>query len=90
MQISEDISSALHQIETIKKSIEESDDVKLQSTTEDSLKIILDILQDPVFKNIVKVQDSLSELNNQIVQHPSILPADFDINISGEFTLIFL
>lgn len=87
MHLGGDISSALQQIEAIKKSIDESDDPKLQMGTADSLKTILDILQDPVFRTIVHVQDSLAELNTQLVQHPSMLPNDFDIDVSGNLIL---
>lgn len=87
MQINPDISGALQQIEAIKKAVDDSDDPKLQSNTSDSLKIILDILQDPVFRSIIQIQDSVSELNNQIQQHPSILPSDFDINASGDLII---
>lgn len=87
MHLSADISSALQQIEAVKKGIEESDDPKLQMNTAESLKTILDILQDPVFRTIVHVQDSLSELNSQLAQHPSMLPNDFDIDVSGNLVL---
>lgn len=87
MQINSDISSALQQIEAIKKAVEDSDDPKLQINTADSLRTILDILQDPVFRSIIQIQDSVSELNTQISQHPSILPSDFDINLSGDLVI---
>ncbi|GAB0086267.1 Patj [Sergentomyia squamirostris] len=87
MHLNADISSALQQIEAIKKVVDESDDPKLQQTTGDDLKIILDILTDPVFRNIVQVQDSLAELNTQIAKHPSILAGDFDITASGDLVL---
>lgn len=87
MHLSADISSALQQIEAVKQGIDESDDPKLQMNTAESLKTILDILQDPVFRTIVHVQDSLSELNTQLVQHPSMLPNDFDIDVSGNLVL---
>lgn len=87
MHLNSDISSALQHIEAIKKVIDDSDDAKLQMTTGDSLKLILSLLQDPVLRSIVQVQDSLNDLNKQIVQHPSILPSDFDINASGELVL---
>ncbi|XP_037951485.1 patj homolog [Teleopsis dalmanni] len=87
MHLSADISSALQQIEAVKKGIDDSDDPKLQMQTAESLKTILDILQDPVFRTIVHVQDSLSELNAQLVQHPSMLPADFDIDVAGNLVL---
>lgn len=87
MHLNSDISSALQHIEAIKKVIDDSDDAKLQMNTSESLKIILGLLQDPVLRSIVQVQDSLSDLNKQIVQHPSILPNDFDINASGDLVL---
>lgn len=87
MHLNADVSSALQQIEAIKKAIDESDDAKLQMNTTESLKTILDILQDPVFRSIVQVQDSLYELNTQLVQHPSMLPNDFDIDVSGNLVL---
>ncbi|XP_030385662.1 patj homolog [Scaptodrosophila lebanonensis] len=87
MHLNADISSALQQIDSVKRSIDEADDPKLQLQTAESLKTILDILQDPVFRTIVHVQDSLSELNAQLVQHPSMLPNDFDIDVSGNLVL---
>jgi len=87
MHLSADISSALQQIEAVKKSIDESDDPKLQMQTAESLNTILGILQDPVFRTIVHVQDSLSELNAQLGQHPSMLPNDFDIDVAGNLVL---
>lgn len=87
MQVNTDISNALQQIEAIKKAVDEGDDEKLQANTADSLKTILDILQDPVFRSIIRIQDSVSELNNQITQHPSLLPGDFDINPSGDLSI---
>ncbi|XP_013111705.2 patj homolog [Stomoxys calcitrans] len=86
MHLNADISSALQQIEAVKRVIDESDP-KLQSQTAESLKTILDILQDPVFISIVHVQDSLSELNAQLTQHPSMLPNDFDIDMAGNLVL---
>lgn len=87
MQINTDISSALQQIEAVKKAVDDSDDLKLQANTAESLKTILDILQDPVFRSIIQFQDSVSELNGQISQHPSILPSDFDLSLSGDLIL---
>lgn len=87
MHLNADISAALQHIEAIKKTIDDSDDAKLQMSTGDSLKIILSLLQDPVLRSIVQVQDSLGDLNKQIIQHPSILPSDFDIMPAGELVL---
>lgn len=87
MHLNSDVSSALQQFEAIKKSIDDSDDPKLQMSTADDLKLILDVLQDPVFRSIVQIQDSIAELNGQITQHPSILPGDFDITLSGDLVV---
>uniref|UniRef100_A0A1B0BE50 Patj homolog n=1 Tax=Glossina palpalis gambiensis TaxID=67801 RepID=A0A1B0BE50_9MUSC len=87
MHLSADISSALQQIEAVKRGVNESDDAKLQALTDESIKTIVDILRDPVFRTIVHVQDSLSELNAQLTQHPSMLPNDFDIDMAGNLVL---
>lgn len=87
MQLAQDISAALLQIEAVKKGIDDSDDPKLQITTAESLQTILEILNDPVFRQIIQCQDSLADLNTQIAQHPSMLPNDFDIDLSGNLVL---
>ncbi|KAH8302084.1 hypothetical protein KR044_002531 [Drosophila immigrans] len=87
MHLSADISSALQQIEAVKKGIDESDDAKLQLQTTESLNTILGILTDPVFRTIAHVQESLYELGIQLGQHPSMLPNDFDIDVSGNLVL---
>lgn len=87
MHFNADLSTALQHIETIKSVIDKSDDAKLQMNTSESLKLILGLLQDPVLRSIVQVQDSLTDLNKQIVQHPSILPSDFDITMAGDLVL---
>ncbi|EDV96742.1 patj homolog [Drosophila grimshawi] len=87
MHLSADLSSALQQIEAVKKGIDESEDVKLQMQTADSLNTILGILTDPVFRTIAHVQESLYELGIQLGQHPSMLPNDFDIDVSGNLVL---
>ncbi|EZA62055.1 Patj-like protein [Ooceraea biroi] len=55
--------------------------------TSQDLKSLISLLEDPVFRSIVTIQDSLIELNTQLTHHPSILPGDFDINISGQLEL---
>lgn len=37
--------------------------------------------------SVVSMQDSLSELNQQLLRHPSILPVDFDITPCGDLVL---
>lgn len=85
--INADVSKSLQILEAVKKAIDESDDDKLQMNTAEDMKLILDLLQDPVFRNICQVQDSLAELNVQIGQHPSILPSDFDVNECGQLLI---
>lgn len=87
MHLSEDISKSLQMLEAVQKAINESDDDKLQMNTAEDMKLILDLLQDPVFRNIIQVQDSLAELNVQIGQHPSILPSDFGVNEFGQLII---
>ena len=67
--------------------MEDCDDPKLQMHTSQDLKSLISLLEDPVFRSIVTIQDSLIELNTQLTHHPSILPGDFDINISGQLEL---
>lgn len=86
MHLNADISSALQLLEDIKQTVEELDD-KVQSTTSQDLNLLISVLENPIFRSIVTVQDSLRELNQQLRQHPSILPADFDITSSGELVL---
>ncbi|RZF43873.1 hypothetical protein LSTR_LSTR007209 [Laodelphax striatellus] len=67
--------------------INQSDDPKLQAQTSADLNLLISALENPIFRSIVTIQDSLSELNVQLHQHPSILPVDFDINVAGELVL---
>ncbi|XP_070514878.1 multiple PDZ domain protein isoform X2 [Cardiocondyla obscurior] len=87
MPLSADISTALHLLEHVQERVEDCDDPKLQMHTSQDLKSLISLLEDPVFRSIVSIQDSLIELNTQLTHHPSILPGDFDINISGQLEL---
>jgi len=71
----------------VQERVEDSDDPKLQMHASQDLKSLISLLEDPVFRSIVTIQDSLLELNTQLTHHPSILPGDFDINISGQLEL---
>lgn len=82
-----EISNAQNQIELIKQAIEDSNDPSLQLETLDDIQLILDVLEDPIFRNLIQIQDSIKELNGQIQQHPSILPGDFDIDIAGDLII---
>ncbi|XP_014610897.1 PREDICTED: uncharacterized protein LOC106790479 isoform X3 [Polistes canadensis] len=87
MSLSTDISTALHLLEHIQERVEDCDDPKLRMYTTQDLQSMISLLEDPVFRSIVTIQDSLFELNSQLGDHPSILPGDFDINISGHLEL---
>lgn len=83
-----DISNAQQNIEIIKQSVIDSADASLQLDTLDDLNSLLYILDDPIFRDLIKIQDVIVELNGQLQQHPSILPADFDIvPTTGELVL---
>ncbi|CAH1153618.1 unnamed protein product [Phaedon cochleariae] len=87
MHLNADISSALQLLEDIKQTVDDLADPKLQINTCQDLNLLISVLENPVFRSIVTVQDSLSELNEQLGQHPSILPVDFDITAAGELVL---
>ncbi|KAL3289438.1 hypothetical protein HHI36_022863 [Cryptolaemus montrouzieri] len=87
MHLNADISSALQLLEDIKHKVDDLGDSKLQVNTYQDLNLLISVLENPVFRSIVTVQDSLSELNQQLGQHPSILPVDFEIPPSGELIL---
>ncbi|XP_025158987.1 uncharacterized protein LOC105190328 isoform X2 [Harpegnathos saltator] len=87
MPLSADISTALHLLEHVQERVDDCDDPKLQMHTSQDLKSLISLLEDPVLRSIVTIQDSLIELNTQLAHHPSILPGDFDINISGQLEL---
>ncbi|XP_020285620.1 uncharacterized protein LOC109855592 isoform X2 [Pseudomyrmex gracilis] len=87
MPLSADISTALHLLEHVQERVEDCDDPKLQMHTSQDLKSLISLLEDPVFRSIVTIQDSLLELNSQLLIHPSIVPGDFDINVSGQLEL---
>lgn len=74
-----DISNAQQNLEIIKQSVIDSADASLQLDTLDDLNSLLFILDDPIFRDLIKIQDVIVELNEQLQQHPSILAADFDI-----------
>jgi multiple PDZ domain protein len=74
-----EISTAQQNIEVIKQAVIDSSDASLQLDTLDDLNSLLSILDDPIFRDLLKIQDVIQELNGQLQQHPSILPADFDI-----------
>uniref|UniRef100_A0A023F3W4 Pdz domain-containing protein n=2 Tax=Triatoma infestans TaxID=30076 RepID=A0A023F3W4_TRIIF len=87
MPLNSDISSALHLLEHIHSVIMHNDDTKLQTQTNNEFKFLITLLENPIFRNIVSIQDSIRELSRQLQEHPSIVPVDFDIRPSGELIL---
>jgi len=61
---------------------------KNKGCNESDLNIILNVLQCPVFKNIVTVQNSLKELQKQCAKHPTIDSKNFNITTDGRLELI--
>lgn len=83
-----ELSSATQNLEIIKQAVIDSGDAALQVDTLDDLNSLLYILNNPIFRDLIKIQDVIVELNGQLQQHPSILPADFDIvPTTGELIL---
>lgn len=74
-------------MEHIHSVILQSDDTKLQSQTNSEFKFLITLLENPIFRNIVNIQDSVRELSRQLQEHPSIVPVDFDIRPNGELIL---
>lgn len=64
--------------------------VKNKGCDENDLNIILNVLQCPVFKNIVTVQNSLNELKKVCSKHSSIDAKNFNITTDGRLELIDL
>lgn len=82
-----DISTALHLLEHIHDRVNGCDDPKLQLHSSEDLELLVSLLEDPVLRTVAVIQDSLTDLNSQLSQHPSILPGDFDINLIGQLEL---
>lgn len=64
--------------------------IKNKGCDESDLNIILNVLQCPVFNNIVKVQNSLKELKKQYLKHPKLDGKNFNITPDGRLELIDL
>lgn len=64
--------------------------VKNKGCDENDLNIVLNVLQCPVFKNIVTVQNSLKELKRACQKHASLGNANFNITPDGKLELIGL
>lgn len=87
MPLSPDTSAALSLLERIQRSIKESEDPRMSDQCSNDLNTLISVLESPVFRGIVIIQDSLKELKKQVLQHPSIVPRDFDITEDGRLVL---
>lgn len=88
MHLNADISSALQLLHNIKQVVDDLDDPKLLTNTYQDMDLLISTLENPIFRGIITVQDSLSELSQELIQHPSILPVDFDITTSGLYYIL--
>ena len=91
MYLSNDVSSALKIVEEIKVIVDKSDgksQSQSQSTISNDLNRLISLLDNPIIRSIVNIQESLGGLNKQLTQHPSLLPFDFDISLSGKLLLL--
>lgn len=64
--------------------------IKNKKCDENDLNIILNVLQCPVFKNIVTVQNSLKELKRQFIKHPNLDAKNFNFTSDGKLEVIDL
>nr|XP_045589479.1 uncharacterized protein LOC123751438 [Procambarus clarkii] len=67
--------------------MKETDETKLSDQCSNDLNTLISVLESPVFRGIINIQESLKELKKQVSQHPSIVPADFDISREGKLIL---
>ncbi|GAB6026518.1 hypothetical protein CHUAL_012941 [Chamberlinius hualienensis] len=87
MPIANDAKQALNILERIQRNVEGTDAMRPGSQASEDLHSLINVLNNPVFKGILNIQDSLIELKHQLHKHPSILPVDFDIKGTGELIL---
>ncbi|XP_034934765.1 patj homolog isoform X2 [Chelonus insularis] len=87
MSLAADISTALHLLVHIHNRVKDNDKLEFHLHTSDDVSLLISLLEEPLFRSIVVIQDSLIDLNTQLIQHPSILPGDFDINLIGQLEL---
>lgn len=82
-----DAERALSLLERVKQNIITNDTDNNYSRVETDLQLLTSLLKSPVLKNILKVEDSLGDLQSHLIHHPSLLPSDFDINNAGHLVL---
>ncbi|KAI9558121.1 hypothetical protein GHT06_014874 [Daphnia sinensis] len=84
MPVSSDAKRALALLERVQQRVAANDEGNgVASQVQADLDLLTSLLQNPVLRNILKLEDSLEELNQHLVHHPSLLPSDFDIDKTG-------
>lgn len=79
-----DAKRALALLERVQQRVATNDEGNgVASQVQADLDLLTSLLQNPVLRNILKLEDSLEELNQHLVHHPSLLPSDFDIDKTG-------
>ncbi len=82
--LSADAKRALALLERVQQKVTNNDAGNgVASQVQTDLDLLTSLLQNPVLRNILKLEDSLEELNQHLMHHPSLLPSDFDIDKSG-------
>lgn len=83
-----DANKALGLLEQVQKKVTNGNGENgLASQVQTDLELLTNLLNNPVLRNILKLEDSLQELNGHLQHHPSLLPSDFDIDGSGQLVL---
>ncbi|XP_045028457.1 multiple PDZ domain protein isoform X3 [Daphnia magna] len=84
MPVTSDAKRALALLERVQQRVATNDEGNgVASQVQADLDLLTSLLQNPVLRNILKLEDSLEELNQHLVHHPSLLPSDFDIDKTG-------
>ncbi|XP_074598985.1 multiple PDZ domain protein-like isoform X2 [Brevipalpus obovatus] len=87
MSIKEDIKNLAKSLQIFKNKLDED---KRQLNNEqlcNDVQVLLNVLECPVFDNIVNIRGALDQLKNELARHPSILPLDFEILKDGRLQL---
>lgn len=72
--------SDIEKIENLLQNFNEKLKPDIDKQLKKDIETLLNVLSCPIFDSIVKVKQSLNELNQELIKHPSILPLDFDIS----------
>ncbi|XP_046646627.1 multiple PDZ domain protein-like isoform X7 [Daphnia pulicaria] len=84
MPVTSDAKRALALLERVQQKVTNNEAGNgVASQVQTDLDLLTSLLQNPVLRNILKLEDSLEELNQHLMHHPSLLPSDFDIDKSG-------